>query len=117
MNPRWLLVALAATGLGACDAPKSFLIACEADVRGRAPAETWQEPDALKRRKHYRKPYPQARHLQRVLEAARGVSGAELAQAGLSGEPLRQALHAGRVRAIKGAARAASGCLDARLPG
>lgn len=79
---------------------EQFLIACEADARGRAPAETWQEPDVLERRKHYRKPYSQARHLQRLLKAAQGVSGAELAQAGLSGERLRQALHAGRVRAI-----------------
>ena len=64
-----------------------FLLACEADHRGRSGFE--------------QRPYPQAQRLQRAFEAARGVDVAPLVARGLSGEAMREALRAARTQAIK----------------
>jgi tRNA nucleotidyltransferase (CCA-adding enzyme) len=64
-----------------------FLLACEADHRGRLGFEN--------------RPYPQARRLQLAFEAARGVDVAALVQRGLTGEAMREALRAARTQAIK----------------
>ncbi len=64
-----------------------FLLACEADHRGRTGFED--------------RPYPQAARLQQAFEAARGVDVAALVQRGLPGEAMREALRAARTRAIR----------------
>jgi tRNA nucleotidyltransferase (CCA-adding enzyme) len=64
-----------------------FLLACEADHRGRLGFEN--------------RPYPQARRLQLAFEAARGVDVAALVQRGLTGEAMREALRAASTQAIK----------------
>lgn len=64
-----------------------FLLACEADHRGRLGFEN--------------RPYPQARRLQLAFEAARGVDVAALVQRGLTGEAMREALRAARTQAIR----------------
>ncbi len=64
-----------------------FLLACEADHRGRSGFE--------------QRPYPQAQRLQLAFEAARGVDVAALVQRGLTGEAMREALRAARTQAIK----------------
>lgn len=66
-----------------------FLLACEADLRGRTGLE-----DA---------PYPQAGLLQRALDAAAAVDPKPLVAAGLGGEKLRNALREARVAAIAAA--------------
>lgn len=66
-----------------------FLLACEADHRGRTGFE--------------QAPYPQAQRLQLALEAARGVDVASLAKQGLTGEAMRDALRAARTQAIASA--------------
>jgi len=63
-----------------------FLLACEADHRGRSGFED--------------RPYPQAQHLQRAFDAARGVDVAALVARGLTGEAMREALRAARAQAI-----------------
>jgi tRNA nucleotidyltransferase (CCA-adding enzyme) len=63
-----------------------FLLACQADLRGR---------DGLEQA-----PYPQADRLRRALEAARAVDAAALAAEGTTGAALGEALRRQRVRAI-----------------
>lgn len=65
---------------------EDFLLACEADARGRSGrADT---------------PYPQAALLRRCLQAAQAVDAASLVAAGLAAEALREALREARTRAI-----------------
>ncbi|QOJ30749.1 MAG: multifunctional CCA addition/repair protein [Gammaproteobacteria bacterium] len=65
---------------------EDFLLACEADARGRSGrADT---------------PYPQAALLRRCLQAAQAVDAASLVSAGLAAEALREALREARTRAI-----------------
>jgi len=66
-----------------------FLLACEADHRGRAGFED--------------RPYPQAVRLQQAFEAARGVDVRPLVERGLTGEAMRSALQQARTRAIAAA--------------
>ena len=66
-----------------------FLLACEADHRGRTGYED--------------RPYPQAARLQRAFEAARGVDVRPLVERGLTGEAMRSALRQARTRAIAAA--------------
>ena len=66
-----------------------FLLACEADHRGRAGFED--------------RPYPQAARLQQAFEAARGVDVRPLVERGLTGEAMRSALRQARTRAIAAA--------------
>lgn len=65
-----------------------FLLACEADARGRQGFEE--------------RPYPQAALFQQALEAARNFDPAPLLAEGLKGEAIKMAIHKGRLRAIKG---------------
>lgn len=73
---------------------EDFLLACEADARGR------------RGREH--DPYPQAALLRAALGAARQVDAAGLAAQGLAGEKLRDALRRARTEAIAGIRRAFS---------
>jgi tRNA nucleotidyltransferase (CCA-adding enzyme) len=66
-----------------------FLLACEADHRGRTGFED--------------RPYPQAARLQQAFEAARGVDVRPLVERGLAGEAMRSALRQARTRAIAAA--------------
>lgn len=63
-----------------------FLLACEADSRGRTGYED--------------SPYPQAGHLQRAFEAASAVDIRVLVEQGYGGKALASEIHAARVRAI-----------------
>jgi tRNA nucleotidyltransferase (CCA-adding enzyme) len=69
-----------------------FLLACEADHRGRTGFED--------------RPYPQAARLQQAFEAARGVDVRPLVERGLAGEAMRSALREARTRAIAAAVKA-----------
>jgi tRNA nucleotidyltransferase (CCA-adding enzyme) len=72
-----------------------FLLACEADARGRTGLED--------------RPYPQAERLHLALEAARSVDAGRLGrERGLTGAALGEALHDERLAAIKAALRAAT---------
>ncbi|MCB1738277.1 MAG: multifunctional CCA addition/repair protein [Gammaproteobacteria bacterium] len=71
-----------------------FLLACEADARGRTGFEE--------------RPYPQAKYLSDLLTAANAVNAREIATEGLSGKAIGDALQRRRVAAIA-AAKAASG--------
>jgi tRNA nucleotidyltransferase (CCA-adding enzyme) len=72
---------------------EEFLLACEADARGRK---------GLAER-----PYPQADRLRTALRAARGIDAAKIrAASALEGEALGRALHAERLAAITAALRA-----------
>jgi tRNA nucleotidyltransferase (CCA-adding enzyme) len=67
---------------------EEFLLACEADARGRAGLEN--------------EPYRQAERFRAALGAARGVDAASLArERGLSGAALGEALHEARLAAVK----------------
>jgi tRNA nucleotidyltransferase (CCA-adding enzyme) len=68
-----------------------FLLACEADHRGRSGFED--------------RPYPQAQRLQQAFEAARGVDVRPLVERGLAGEAMRSALRQARTRAIAAAVK------------
>lgn len=75
-----------------------FLLACEADSRGRAGFEA--------------RPYPQADYLRRAREAAAAVGAADVADAGVSGKALGEAIRRERLRriqALSGRATGASG--------
>lgn len=72
-----------------------FLLACEADHRGRTGFED--------------RPYPQAARLQLAFDAARGVDVAPLVDAGFKGEAMRSALREARARAIAAAVGDAPG--------
>ncbi len=66
---------------------EAFLLACEADARGRLGLEGRE--------------YPQADYLRRALAAAQGVSAAGLIERGLSGAALGTAIGAARVKALE----------------
>lgn len=68
-----------------------FLLACEADHRGRTGFED--------------RPYPPAARLQQAFEAARGVDPAPLVARGLTGEAMRSALRQARTQAIAAAVK------------
>lgn len=63
-----------------------FLTACEADARGRG-----GRPD---------RPYPQADHLRRCLEAAESVNARDLMAQGYEGRALGEAIHKARINAV-----------------
>lgn len=65
-----------------------FLLACEADKRGRKGASD--------------RPYPAADLLGRALDAAAAIPAAPLAERGLSGKALGESLEQNRIRAIAG---------------
>ncbi len=65
---------------------EAFLLACEADARGRLGRE--------------REPYPQAAYLRRAREVAAAVSGARFAAEGLIGRALGEAIDAERTRRL-----------------
>ncbi len=71
---------------------EQFLLACEADSRGRPGYEALE--------------YPQAAWLRRAREAAADISGAELSRTGLTGKALGAALSEQRAGAIAALARA-----------
>ena len=66
---------------------EQFLLACEADARGRTGLEE--------------RPYPQRDILKAAREAAAQVSAADLLNQGLTGPAIAQALHEARVHAIR----------------
>ncbi len=66
---------------------EEFLLACEADARGRTGLED--------------RPYPQADHLRRALALTRDVSAADLGREGLSGPEIGRALRAARIAALR----------------
>lgn len=79
--------------LGATDALRrpdrfeAFLLACEADARGRLGLE--------------RRDYPQADYLRQALAAARDISAAQFTANGLTGKALGEAISAKRVRVLE----------------
>ena len=66
---------------------EQFLLACEADYRGRLGLEN--------------RPYPQAAMLRNALQASQEVNLAEQLSMGLRGNDLARALHEKRLAAIK----------------
>jgi tRNA nucleotidyltransferase (CCA-adding enzyme) len=67
---------------------EEFLLACEADARGRLGLES--------------QPYPQAETLRAALRAVRSVDAAQVrADTGLEGEALGRALHDARLKALQ----------------
>ncbi len=95
LRPATLLKTL--EGLDALRNPKHldpFLLACEADARGRAGLED--------------RPYPQAQRLRLALTAARSVETAPLRAQGLAGAALGEALRQRRLQAIARALRQAA---------
>lgn len=74
-------------GLRRPDKFKSFVLACEADKRGRL---GWENYD-----------YPQRDLLLKALDVARSVSGRELAEQGLSGLEIKEEMRKRRLRVIK----------------
>ena len=96
LKPQTLLKII--TEVGALRQPErldDFLLACEADARGRKGLET--------------RDYPQAERLRRALAAARTVDAAQLqAHSDLAGAALGKAIYAARAQAIK-ASLAANG--------
>lgn len=66
---------------------RQFLIACEADARGRLGLQE--------------RPYPQAEYLSRVLEAANSVDTQALAATGLKGEQLGERIRRERIKRIQ----------------
>ena len=66
---------------------EGFLLACEADARGRKGLES--------------RDYPQARYLAEALEIAQGVTAADFAEAGMSGRALGEAIAAEQVRRLE----------------
>lgn len=65
---------------------QQFLLACEADARGRDGFED--------------RPFVQRAQLQRIVAAARSVDAASLAAGGLKGEAMREALRRARINAV-----------------
>ncbi|MGD9296429.1 MAG: multifunctional CCA tRNA nucleotidyl transferase/2'3'-cyclic phosphodiesterase/2'nucleotidase/phosphatase, partial [Chromatiales bacterium] len=64
-----------------------YLLACEADIRGRAGKE--------------KDPVPQTGHFQRCLEAANAISVQHIRDAGYEGKAIGEELHRRRVNAVK----------------
>ena len=89
LKPQTVLrLIMAADGLRQPQRFEEFLLACEADARGRKGLE--------------QRPYPQADVLRAALRAARSVDAAKLkAERQLDGEALGRALHDERLAAIK----------------
>ena len=79
--------------LGATDAFRrpdrfeAFLLACEADARGRLGLE--------------RRDYPQADYLRHALAAARDISAVQFTDSGLTGKARGEAISAERVRVLE----------------
>ncbi len=67
---------------------EAFLLACEADARGRLGLE--------------QRDYPQANYLRRALLAAQGVNAEQFKDSGLSGKALGEAISTERVRVLEG---------------
>lgn len=85
-----LRVIVAADGLRQPERFEEFLLACEADARGRKGLTN--------------RAYPQAERWRVALRAARGVDAGKVREArGVEGEALGQALHEARLAAIKAA--------------
>ena len=70
---------------------EQFLLACEADIRGRAGKEN--------------DPVPYGDHFRRLLEAANAISVAHIREAGFEGRAIGEELHQRRVNAVKQALR------------
>ncbi len=89
LKPQTVLrVIMAADGLRQPERFDEFLLACEADARGRKGLED--------------RPYDQAVRLRTALRAARGVDAAKVrAERNVDGEALGQALHEERLAAVK----------------
>jgi tRNA nucleotidyltransferase (CCA-adding enzyme) len=66
---------------------EQFLLACEADARGRSGLED--------------RPYPQADYLRHALTVARDITAADFADQGLEGKDLGQAIAQARVQAME----------------
>ena len=66
---------------------EAFLLACEADARGRLGFE--------------QRDYPQANYLRQALKAAQGVSAEQLKDGGLTGKALGEAISAERARVLE----------------
>ncbi len=96
LRPETILRMLEA--LGAFRKPERlepFLLACEADARGRAGYE--------------QRPYPQAQLIRSAFTAARAVDGAGVSRSGLSGEAIGAEIRTRRVGAIKQALKPETG--------
>lgn len=94
LRPRTVLKVLEnADGLRRPQRFEQFLLACEADARGRTGMES--------------RDYPQAAYLRSALAAASAVEAGSLGLENLSGEAIRDKLRAARVDAIRKLARAA----------
>jgi tRNA nucleotidyltransferase (CCA-adding enzyme) len=65
---------------------EAFLLACEADARGRLGLEQWD--------------YPQANYLRRALAAALGINAAQFNDTELNGKALGDAISAQRIRVL-----------------
>jgi tRNA nucleotidyltransferase (CCA-adding enzyme) len=65
---------------------EAFLLACEADARGRLGLET--------------RPYPQRDYLRACFEASRDVTSVKVVEPGVTGPEVGRRLHQARVRAI-----------------
>lgn len=88
LRPETLLSLLEALdGFRRPERVERFLMACEADARGRSGYE--------------HRPYPQAAYLQAVAVAARAVSGSALAASGLSGTAIAAKIRGQRIDAIQ----------------
>jgi tRNA nucleotidyltransferase (CCA-adding enzyme) len=89
LKPQTVLRLIMATdGLRQPERFNEFLLACEADARGRKGLE--------------QRAYSQGERLRAALRAARGIDAAKLkAEQQLDGEALGKALHAARLAAIK----------------
>lgn len=66
---------------------EQFLLACEADVRGRKGLED--------------EPYPQANFFRKALEVCVAIDARELVNQGLPGEKIREELHFQRIKVLK----------------
>ncbi len=88
LTPQTLLKLIEGTdALRRPDRFREFLLACEADSRGRTGLED--------------RPYPQRAYVEGVLAAVMAVDVAGIARAGLNGEALKEAIHRARIAAIK----------------
>ena len=85
-KPGTLLGLLEGVGLNHPTRFEEFVLACEADKRGRLGLETH--------------PYPQASFLRKVHQSAKDVSGQAFADAGLSGLQIKEKMREMRLRAI-----------------
>jgi tRNA nucleotidyltransferase (CCA-adding enzyme) len=91
LKPETILrIVMEVDGLRQPDRFEEFLLACEADKRGRKGLEN--------------EPYPEADRFRTALRAARGVDAGKVrAESALEGEALGQAIHRARLAAVKAA--------------